>query len=316
MAKGMKYYVYKAPTFSIIECRTPNGVQNGSMSESKQPFTDHVTRAQRPQGPPGLFTPARMVAGLMTVLAVVFLFLWSSVTIREQDQQQRFAAIKSDRDEMAARLAAALAQNQTNLDQISELQGQVADLQQQKEAAEQMSNGLEREMRNDLESKDVTISKLQGKLTVSILDRVMFDSGEAVLKPDGQTVMQKIADLLAKHPELKIHVTGHTDNVPIRPGAHSRFASNWELSTARALAAVHYLTELGGVDPHRVGAVGYGEFRPIADNSTAEGRAMNRRIAITILPDELAAADTMSVPKPAAVTNAAPVPSQLPDQHP
>ena len=252
----------------------------------------------------------------MTVLAVVFLFLWSAATISQQDQQQKIATMKSKLDEMAARLVDALAQNQTNLDQITALQSQVADLEKQKEAAMQMSNGLENEMRNDLESKDVTISKLQGKLTVSILDRVMFDSGEAVLKPAGQTVMQKIADLLMKHPELKIHVIGHTDNVPIRPGAHGRFASNWELSTARALAAVHYLTEQGGVDPHRVGAVGYGEFRPIADNSTAEGRAKNRRIAITILPDELAAADTVPVPKPVAGTNAAAVPSQLPDQHP
>ncbi len=286
------------------------------MSDSKQPFTDHVTRAQRTQRAPGFFTPARIVAGLMTVLAVVFLFLWSAATISQQDQQQRIAAMKSKLDAMAASLANALSQNQTNLDQITALQGQVADLEKQKEAAMQMSNGLENEMRNDLESKDVTISKLQGKLTVSILDRVMFDSGEAVLKPAGQTVMQKIADLLTKHPELKIHVIGHTDNVPIRPGAHSRFASNWELSTARALAAVHYLTEQGGVDPHRVGAVGYGEFRPIADNATAEGRAKNRRIAITILPDELAAADTVPVPKPVAGTNAVAVPSQLPDQHP
>jgi chemotaxis protein MotB len=101
-----------------------------------------------------------------------------------------------------------------------------------------------------------------------------------------------------KRADLKIHVVGHTDNVPIRPAAHSRFASNWELSTARALAAVHCLTEQAGVDPRRVGAVGYGEYRPLADNSTAEGRALNRRIAITILRDELAGADTA----PAAMT--------------
>jgi chemotaxis protein MotB len=147
-------------------------------------------------------------------------------------------------------------------------------------------------MRSDLESKDVTISKLQGKLTVNILDRVMFDSGEAILQPDGEAVLQKIAGILAGHPELKIHVIGHTDNVPIHT---SRFASNWELSTARALAAVHFLTEKAGVDPRRVGVVGYGEYRPLADNSTAEGRARNRRIAITILPDELAAADATPV---------------------
>jgi chemotaxis protein MotB len=134
----------------------------------------------------------------------------------------------------------------------------------------------------------------------------MFDSGEAVLKPAGQVVMRKISALLAQHPELKIQVVGHTDNVPIRPGAHSRFASNWELSTARALAAVHFLTEQAGVDPRRVGAAGYGEYRPIADNATAEGRAMNRRIAITILPDELAAADATPVAKPAEPTNSPP----------
>jgi chemotaxis protein MotB len=149
-------------------------------------------------------------------------------------------------------------------------------------------------MRSDLESKDVTISKLQGKLTVNILDRVMFDSGEAILKPDGEAVLRKIAAILAGHLDLKIHVIGHTDNVPIR----TRFASNWELSTARALAAVHFLTERAGVDPRRVGAVGYGEYRPLADNATAEGRAKNRRIAITILPDELAAADALPTAKP------------------
>jgi chemotaxis protein MotB len=185
----------------------------------------------------------------------------------------------------------------------------VADLEQEKDTAAQMAKGLENEMRADLESKDVTISNLQGKLTVNILDRVMFDSGEAILKPAGESVMRKIAAILAEHPQLKIHVIGHTDNVPIRPEARNRFASNWELSTARALAAVHFLTEKAGVDPRRVGAVGYGEYRPLADNATAEGRARNRRIAITILPDELAGADTVPAVKPGASTNSPPQPA-------
>ena len=161
-------------------------------------------------------------------------------------------------------------------------------------------------MRAELESKDVTISKLQGKLTVNILDRILFDSGEAVLKPDGEAVLNKIAAILGQHPDLKIHVIGHTDNVPIRPSARNRLASNWELSTARALAAVRFLTERAGVAPTRLGAVGYGEFRPIADNSTAEGRARNRRIAITILADELAGADSGPVGTATPVTNAPP----------
>jgi chemotaxis protein MotB len=95
----------------------------------------------------------------------------------------------------------------------------VAEFQKEREMALQMVRGLEEQMRAELESKDLTISKLQSKLTVNILDRILFDSGEAVLKPDGETVLRKIASILAQHPELKIQVIGHTDNLPIRPSA-------------------------------------------------------------------------------------------------
>ena len=237
---------------------------------------------------------AWIIACILAALLIVALLLWGAARAKQRDLQSLLPKL----DAANASLASALADNQTAKEQVATLQTQVTDLQKEKEAVGQMANALENEMRTSLESKDVTISKLQGKLTVNILDRVMFDSGEAVLKPDGESVMRKIAAILAGHPELKIHVIGHTDNVPIRPEARSRFASNWELSTARALAAVHFLTEKAAVDPHRVGAVGYGEYRPIADNATAEGRARNRRIAITILPDELAAADVVPAVKP------------------
>jgi chemotaxis protein MotB len=262
------------------------------MSEDKQPFTEQVTKTKH--GP----DTARLgwiIAGILAVLLVVSLLLWATAV----GKLRGLASLPTKLDDANASLASALAENQKDNDQIAALQTQVADLEKEKEQAAQMSKGLENEMRTDLESKDVTISKLQGKLTVNILDRVMFDSGEAILKPDGESVMRKIAALLAAHPKLKIHVIGHTDNVPIR----NRFASNWELSTARALAAVHFLTEKAGVDPRRVGVVGYGEYRPIADNSTAEGRARNRRIAITILPDELAGADTVPAAKPDAAVD-------------
>jgi chemotaxis protein MotB len=243
----------------------------------------------------------------MTGAALLGLLLWTKYQARQQREQD---VLRSALAQASADLASAMAGRQTNLDRIASLQKQVADLQQEKSWAGQMARTLEDEMRAKLESKDVTISQLQGKLTVTIVDRVMFDSGEATLKPDGAAVMQKIAALLASHPEVKIHVIGHTDNVPIRPTAQDRFASNWELSTARALAAVHYLTEKAGVDAHRVGAVGYGEFHPIADNASAEGRAKNRRIAITILPNELAVADTTPTPRSPGSTNS--VPSSFP----
>ncbi len=271
------------------------------MSDGKQPFTEYATKAQR--GPDA----ARwgwIAAGILAVLLVVSLLLWASAV----GKLRGLESLQTKLDDANASLAGAQAENQKDKDQIAALQSKVADLEQDKNAAAQMAKGLENEMRADLESKDVTISNLKGKLTVNILDRVMFDSGEAILKPAGESVMRKVATILAGHPQLKIHVIGHTDNVPIRPEARNRFASNWELSTARALAAVHFLTEKAGVDPRRVGAVGYGEYRPLADNATAEGRARNRRIAITILPDELAGADTVPAVKPAASTNSPPQP--------
>ena len=203
-------------------------------------------------------------------------------------------------------------------DKLAESQARNEELQKQQDIVVHTHQSLEDEMRNALESKDVTISQLQGKLTVNILDRVLFDSGEAELKPAGAAVLRKVAAVLAQHPNIKVHVIGHTDNVPIRAAARNRFPSNWELSTTRATAAVRFLTENAGVDPRRLGAVGYGEFRPVADNTTPEGRARNRRIAIVILSEELAGADTAPAvtPKisgvpgvPATGTNALVVPA-------
>ncbi len=251
------------------------------------PFTRSVAESRRGPDHP---KPGWIVAGILAALLMAVLLLWATALGKLRSQE----TLQPKLDEANASLARALDQSQKDKDQIAALKAQVADLEKEKADAAQMAKGLEDEMRSDLETKDVTISNLRGKLTVNILDRVMFDSGEAVLKPDGESVMRKIAALLSGHPELKIQVVGHTDNVPIR----SRFPSNWELSTARALAAVHFLTEKAGVDPRRVGAVGYGEFRPIADNATVEGRAMNRRIAIIILPDALVGADTVPVARP------------------
>jgi chemotaxis protein MotB len=229
---------------------------------------------------------AWIIAGVLTTVVLISVLGFSSC-IKARDLEQAKAklteaeaAVRRSADEAAA-LKAKLADDQARIEA----------LQQEKDTAVESHKSLEDEMRAALESKDVTISQLQGKLTVNILDRLLFDSGEAEVKPDGEAVLRKVAAILASHPNLKIHVIGHTDNVPIRASARNRFPSNWELSTARATAAVRFLTEKAGVDPRRLGAVGYGEFRPIADNSTAEGRAKNRRIAITILSEELAGAD-------------------------
>jgi chemotaxis protein MotB len=245
------------------------------------------------------------IASILTILLLLVLLGYASWG-KKREVEQAQAELAAAR-EAAAKTANDIAELK---DKLAASQERNKQLEQEKDTALQTRKSLEDEMRSALESKDVTISRLQGKLTVNILDRILFDSGEADLKPVGSTVLRKVAGILTAHPELKVHVIGHTDNVPIRAAARHRFPSNWELSTARATAAVRFLTETAGVDPRRLGAVGYGEFRPVADNATPEGRARNRRIAITILSDELAAADTA----PAATAKAPALPAPLPSK--
>jgi chemotaxis protein MotB len=239
-----------------------------------------------------------IIAGALTVLLLLGLLGFSSY-----DKKQKLEQAQTQLAEAQASAAKSEATVAALTEKLTQTESRIAELQKEKAAAIQTHQSLEDEMRAALESKDVTISQLQGKLTVNILDRVLFDSGEATLKTGGEAVLRKVAEILAQHPNLKVHVIGHTDNIPIRASARNRFPSNWELSTSRATAAVRFLTEEAGVDPRRLGAVGYGEFRPVADNSSAEGRARNRRIAITILSEELAGADIVT---PVTGTNSSP----------
>lgn len=226
------------------------------------------------------------IAGVLSVLvALMFVFLTSA------GKKQELLEARAELEEARARATTNAAVGEALKAELAKAQARVEELEQDRQAAVQQQTTLEADMRAALESKDITISNLQGRLTVSIVDRILFDSGQAELKLGGQEVLQQVVSVLAQRPGLQLHVVGHTDNVPISPGARGRFPSNWELSTARATAAVRFLTEKAGVDPRRVGAVGYGEFRPLADNATPEGRARNRRIAIVVLPDEIAPAD-------------------------
>lgn len=198
---------------------------------------------------------------------------------RNRMLRMTLSVLASEHERTRARLAAAQVESQR-------LRAEIQRLEQEQQTITEAQGRLESEMRTALESRDVTISELAGKLTVNILDRVLFASGEAEITAEGQAVLRKVAEVLGQFPDRQIQVIGHTDNVPIRT---VRFPSNWELAAARATAAVRFLSEQAGVDSTRLGALGYGEFHPVADNATPEGRAQNRRIAIVVLPELLAA---------------------------
>jgi chemotaxis protein MotB len=118
-------------------------------------------------------------------------------------------------------------------------------------------------------------------LVITFVSEVLFDSGKATLRKDSLPKLAKVASVLnSTVVDLNVGVEGHTDNVPIQK---SGWKSNWELSSARALSVLHYLSEEGVSEP-RLAATGYGEYKPVATNDAKDGRQKNRRVEIVILP--------------------------------
>jgi chemotaxis protein MotB len=137
---------------------------------------------------------------------------------------------------------------------------------------------------NDLANKygvadKITIRTEQNEIVISLSDNLLFDSASAHLRPESLGVLDETAAILKTLPN-DLRIEGHTDNIPINTG---EFNSNWELSAARATSVLRYLVENGGIRAERVFAAGYGDTRPVADNSTGVGRSANRRADIVII---------------------------------
>ncbi|ABM62782.1 OmpA/MotB family protein [Halorhodospira halophila] len=129
----------------------------------------------------------------------------------------------------------------------------------------------------ELEEAGIQAVGEEETLTFRLDDAVLFETGRAELQAEGQAAIDELIPIF-QATGVRLSVEGHTDNIPIATG---QFPSNWELSSARASAVLRYLEEQG-LDPRRMRAIGYGDIRPIADNETAEGRAENRRVEITL----------------------------------
>jgi len=170
-----------------------------------------------------------------------------------------------------------------------DLRQRIADLTKaQEEKVEKVSRtyeGLMAKMEAEIRQGQVTISELRGKLTLNMVDAILFDTGKAQIKPEGLAVLDKIVSILRDEREKGIRIEGHTDNVPIAGVLAKTYPTNWELSAARAIGVTRYLQEQG-ISPDLLSAVAYGEYRPVAGNDTPEERAKNRRIEIILAPRE------------------------------
>ncbi len=141
---------------------------------------------------------------------------------------------------------------------------------------------LEDRLKQEIGDKEVKVEMMEKGLVVTFVAEVLFDSGKADLRESSLPKLQKVGDVInTTVRDLNIGIEGHTDTDPIK---HSGWKSNWELSTARALSVLHFMSDSHGVDAKRLSATGYGEFHPVASNDSKENKQKNRRVEIVILP--------------------------------
>ncbi len=293
-------------------------MSNPTVVEAVQPPRNQLPRnSEKPSRTPWLlFLIALAVAG------VVGWLWWQAQTqamtanTTLEDTQKRLARTEGDKTSLEE-AKASLEQKLTEREQaMGELSAKSEELQQSLESKEAelaklkaTSDSLEDKLKAEIAKGEIRISQTGDRIQVDLVDRILFDSGDAALAARGQEVLGRVAAVLATIDDKQIQVSGHTDDIPIKSDElKKQFPTNWELSVARAVIVVRYLSETGGVKPERLTAAGHGQFHPIASNSSPAGRAKNRRIEILLTPALDTKKAALALPKPGPASSPAPVP--------
>lgn len=224
---------------------------------------------------------------------------YNELTAENTALKDKIKSLTSDRDQLKEAFASAtsdtsktitdMRQKNANLEaENARLKENIAELKKKEEVVQSESNTykqLMQEMKGEVAKGQVTISELKGKLTMDVVDKILFASGQAEVKKEGLEVLKRVTDVLKNVKDKSIRIEGHTDNVKIKGALARQYPTNWELSAARAINVTKYLQHQG-IDTALLSATAFGEYKPIANNDTSEGRAKNRRIAIILLPKE------------------------------
>lgn len=204
---------------------------------------------------------------------------------RTEDQ---FSKYKNMTEKEQAAMAAALQEAGNEISQKDQalqlraqrLQALESRLQRQQEIVDNLRKTVEDALVN-FDAEDLSVDVRNGKVYVSLSDKLLFPSGSATLNSEGKEAIQKVAEVLLKNPKISIEVVGHTDPVPIKT---AKYADNWDLSTARATTITRLLTDNYKIPGERLTASGASKYQPVATNETAEGKAKNRRTEIVLTP--------------------------------
>jgi chemotaxis protein MotB len=211
-------------------------------------------------------------------------------TRKELAASQTAAKVEKDRADGVQQRLTVLEKDKTELEQkLSEVSAKAGEM--EKKVAD-ANAATEKKLQAAVDKSQATVSTEGDEIHLKLVDKVLFAVGDDQLTDKGKTALDKIAKVLNDLPEKQVWVQGHTDDQPIgalpppkkkkgsKEAAPPRFASNWELSAARALQVVHYLQEHGKVDPTRLAALAFSEYRPVSKSN----KAVNRRIEIVLYP--------------------------------
>jgi len=210
--------------------------------------------------------------------------------------REEYTAKSQEADAAKAQVAALQQQVASDAAELAQLKGALGLAQSQALTDEQKAQLEEAQERGkllaDLQAKfkrmidagHLKVTTRHGRVVLQLHNDVLFDTGEADVKPDGKTALAEIAATLRTVGGKRFQVAGHTDTQPITTDKKKEFPTNWELSTARAIAVVKFLVTQG-VDPSELSAAGYGPYDPVSPNASPDSMAKNRRIEITLVPN-------------------------------
>ncbi len=240
-----------------------------------------------------------------------------TLTTERNDLFQKFEALKKNYasledsyDALEANSSAAIAENsRQNRELLAQLDEKEAALLQEKNRLEKLERDLQsRSLRVDelerviaekdakmntlknavsnaltnFEGKGLTVEQRDGKVYVSMENKLLFDSGSWAVNTEGRQAVKQLGQVLAQNSDIAVLIEGHTDNVPYN--GSGQLKDNWDLSTKRATAIVQILRENANIDPQNLTAAGRGEFAPVASNDSEAGKAKNRRIEVILTP--------------------------------
>lgn len=193
--------------------------------------------------------------------------------------QKQAQKVEDKLEKTKAKLTVSQRQAQETKEKLAETKAILEDM--EKESATYKE--LNEQMSAEINKGSITITELKGKLRVSMLSQILFDSGKTTIKEEGLKILKRVSDILVKVENKDIRIEGHTDSDVIHGVLQKRYSTNWELSATRATKVVRYLIEETDMDPSQIYAAAFGEHRPVVPNDTPENKAKNRRIEIVLV---------------------------------